>query len=198
MEWLVVLGILVIVLFGITLWLKSRAPGSDDYPYIKREVLFTGAERSLLGVLDQAVGADYRIFGKVRVADVVSVRPMKNRSAWQRAFNRINAKHFDFIFCTKDNLSIVGAVELNDRSHQNSKRQDRDRFLQEVCKIISLPLVQIQARSAYSVTELRDQVLGAVRMENNIKKAARGGHIIAEIEPQSDLSKRNRDPGWTL
>lgn len=100
MEWLLVLGILVIF-FGVGLWLKLRAPETDDYPYIKREVLFTGAERSLLGVLDQAVGADHRIFGKVRVADVVSVRPMKNRSAWQRAFNRINAKHFDFILCTK-------------------------------------------------------------------------------------------------
>jgi uncharacterized protein with PIN domain len=34
------------------------------------------------------------------------------------AFNRINANHFDFVLCDKDELAVVCAIELNDKSHR--------------------------------------------------------------------------------
>ena len=75
--------------------------------------LFSPAERSFLGVLDQAVGTDYRVFGKVRVADVASVKPGLGNSARQGALNRIAQKHFDFVVCGARDLNIVCAVELD-------------------------------------------------------------------------------------
>jgi len=129
-------------------------------------------------VLEQAVGADFRIFGKVRVADVVRVRTTPSRSAYQSAFNRINAKHFDFILCNKDDLSLVGAIELNDRSHQQTNRRERDSFLEGVCKAASLPFIQLQARSSYSVIELRETVHGALA-------ASTAGKITDSAEPVS-------------
>jgi hypothetical protein len=113
-------------------------------------------------VLEQAVNDKYRVFGKVRVADVASVKATGSRSAWQRAFNRISSKHFDFVMCARDDLSIKAAVELNDRSHGSRKRQERDQFLIELCRSISLPLIIVPAQQSYSVAKLREKVLAVL------------------------------------
>lgn len=55
----------------VVFYLKNNAGGggSVGLAYAPAKTLFTPAERSFLGVLDEAVGNDYRVFGKVRVAD---------------------------------------------------------------------------------------------------------------------------------
>src|SRR5512138_3308684 len=93
---------------------KRRQVGtnSSGLPYESASSLFSAAERSFLGVLDGAVGSEYRVFGKVRVADVAVIKTGLGNSARQGALNRIAAKHLDFIVCRADDLSIVCAVEL--------------------------------------------------------------------------------------
>jgi hypothetical protein len=162
MGWIILLVVIIVVLASVAIWLKSPRAATAEFPYTKNAALFSPAERSFLGVLEQAVGEHYRVFGKVRVADVASVRPISDRSAWKRAFNRISAKHFDFVLCTRDDLSVAAAVELDDKSHQQRKRQARDGFLVSLCEAISLPLIQVPARRGYSVGELRAQVLSAL------------------------------------
>lgn len=132
--------------------------GKVKFPYKKSGPLFSPAERSLLGVLDMAIGQDYRILGKVRVADVVEVSGTVGRSAWQTAFNRISSKHFDYVLCDKENLTVICAIELNDKSHNSRKRQRRDEFIEGVCRAANLPLITIPAKAAYSVLEIRDSI----------------------------------------
>ena len=103
---------------------------SIDYPYAKQVALFSPAERSFLGVLSEAIGDEAQIFGKVRVADVIMPKKGMSRGEWQKAFNKISGKHFDFILCDKGDLSIICAVELDDSSHQSKSRKERDLFLE--------------------------------------------------------------------
>jgi ssDNA-binding Zn-finger/Zn-ribbon topoisomerase 1 len=150
--------LLIVAALGIFLvFSKLRKPekSSDLFPYKKIGFLFSPAERSFFGVLGQAVGNEYAIFGKVRVADVVSVKSVADKGGWRRAFNRISAKHFDFVICAKGDLSVVCVVELDDQSHQERKRQERDAFLVKLCQAVSLPLIQIPAQRAYTVADIR-------------------------------------------
>jgi len=48
---------------------------------------------------------------------------------------------------------LVG-VELDDRSHQSPRRQERDQFVDQVFEVAGLPLVRVPLRSSYSVAEL--------------------------------------------
>ena len=159
MEWLALLAVVVVALIIVLFSRSTRSVRHADYPYTRNDVLFSAAERSFLGVIEQAVGDEHRVLGKVRVADVVSVKAMNNRAAWQRAFNRVSSKHFDFLLCAKDDLSIKAAIELNDKSHESKKRRERDQFLIELCRSISLPLLVVPAQQAYSVAELREKIL---------------------------------------
>ena len=157
-----VLAVVVVVLVLVVAKSKQVDKPDEEYPYLKKDSLFTPAERSFLGVLDQAVGERYRIFGKVCVADVVEVRRRLGRSDSSSAWNRIRSKHFDFLLCARDDLSVACAIELDDRSHQRADRKARDDFLAGVCHAAGLPLIQVLAQRAYTVSELRDRVFGAL------------------------------------
>lgn len=162
MSWLFLILIVLLMLAFIAIKLKQSAGQTEGYPYTKKQVLFSPAERSFLGVLEQAIGEEYLVFGKVRVADIVEPQRSLDKSKRQRAFNRISAKHFDFVLCAKGDLAVVCAIELNDQSHQQSKRQDRDAFLVGLCQAISLPLIQMPAQRTYSVPEIRAKVLSTL------------------------------------
>ena len=156
MSWLFI-GIAALVGLAIVGAIAARlmpppAPGST---FQVHDALFTAAERSFLGVLDQAVGDRYRVFGKVRVADVI--RPAKGIDKGQRAvlFNQIKAKHLDFVLCDPKTLDIKGAVELNDSSHASKSRSARDELLQRAFKNAQLPLLMVPARRSYSVNDVR-------------------------------------------
>ncbi|GGB86459.1 hypothetical protein GCM10011352_10450 [Marinobacterium zhoushanense] len=162
MEWIIPL---VVVLFVFVLIAQKRNAGASnqdtgDYRYRQRKTLFTAAERSFLGVLDSIIDPQqHRIFGKVRVADLIeperSHNSKRNRSQWQKAFNRISAKHFDFVICKADDLTPVCAIELDDASHKQSKRQQRDELLEKVCGQVGLALVRVPAQRGYQVPEVK-------------------------------------------
>jgi len=163
MSW-IWLFVLLITVFVVLVALKGKSGGSRiiGFPYQLGKPLFSAAERSFLGVLDQAVSPEHRVFGKVRVADVAAVKSGLGNSARQGALNRIAAKHFDFVVCRSSDLSVVCAVELNDKSHASRKAQSRDALLANVCRAIGLPLLTVPAKAAYSPQDVRAQFIAVV------------------------------------
>jgi hypothetical protein len=149
-----------VLIFLVTLVISTRLQGSRrqvGFPYVPAKALFSQAERNFLGQLDVAVGPEFRVFGKVRIADVAMVRPGLSRSVRQGALNKIAAKHFDFVVCRLSDLAVVCAVELNDRSHGSKQAQRRDAFVAQVCQAIGLPLWTVTAAAAYHVEALSGQ-----------------------------------------
>lgn len=161
MNWFVIsLVILVVIGIVIVMMLPKAARTPKELPYIKIGYLFSPAERSFYGVLNQAMSDEALIFGKVRVADVIAPKKGIQRNDWQKAFNKISSKHFDFLLCDKSDLSVLCAVELDDSSHNSKKRKARDEFLTGACQAANVPLVQIKARASYNINEIQ-QVLAS-------------------------------------
>ncbi|WP_299197168.1 DUF2726 domain-containing protein [uncultured Amphritea sp.] len=152
--------IAVVILAGFVKNLKGTGSSAKDdssaLGYRKKGPLFTPAERSFYGVLLQAIDSDkYCLFGKVRVADLLEPQPSRNRSQWQKAFNGISAKHFDFVICKTDDLTPVAAIELDDKTHNQKHRQKRDELLKNICKQSDFPLLRVPAQYAYKTEVLK-------------------------------------------
>jgi len=165
--------IAILIVFGIIatalkVFLGGNKGGTEDYPYEKEQALFTPAERSFLGVLEQSVDGKLRIMGKVRLADVVKVRRGNNKSTWQKAFNRIQSKHLDFVACDSATLAVKFAIELDDKSHNQSARQERDSFLDKVLDAANIPVFHFQAKRQYSIPEIQATLFGT-KTETNKK-----------------------------
>lgn len=158
MNTLVVSGLVLLVLLLLAVF-WTRGKKGKPLPYDVQETLFSPAERSFLAVLDLAVGDKARVFAKVRVADVLTPEAGMGKSKWQQAFNKISAKHLDYLLCHPADLSFICAIELDDSSHRQQKRRARDSFLKAAFDSAGLPLLQIPASSHYQVEELRDLIL---------------------------------------
>ena len=160
MIWIAFTLIVLALIFYFALkYLSKNNHQIKQHTYMKLETLFSPAERSFLGVLNQVVADNAYVFGKVRVADVLAPEKNTSRSTWQTLFNKISGKHFDYILCDKNDLSILCAIELNDKSHNSKNRKARDEFLTAACESANLPLVQVPAQAAYNIDEIRESLI---------------------------------------
>jgi len=144
----------VLFLFFLFFRLFKKRP----LPYKRVMSIVTGPEKRFFFALQEAVGEKYYIFTKVRMADVLLPVSAKDRSRWQRAFNKVACKHFDYVLCDAE-LKIVLAIELDDASHQRSDRQERDKFVDWACKSAGFVLVRVTPQKRYDVRALRTMLL---------------------------------------
>ena len=80
---------------------KNAKVARQEFTYQLREALFTSSEIKFYRELEQAIGEQFIIFGKVRVADIITPEKVLSKSNLRTTFNKISAKHFDFVLCDK-------------------------------------------------------------------------------------------------
>lgn len=166
---LLIVAVVVLAVLGALAPVIRRAlaggGGKEALLYEREEALFTAAEQSFLGVLAQAVGERYAIFGKIRLADIV--RPRRGLSQQQRyaALNRIISKHVDFVLCQPSTWQVVGVIELDDRSHQSERRRERDSFLDAALSAAGIPVLHVPAQRSYVVADIQRQISEAFKAE---------------------------------
>ena len=95
---------------------------------------------------------DLTIFTKVRLADII-YSPKFN----YKDFNRIKAKHIDFVLTDKDG-NIKALIELDDKSHEQEKRKERDEFLNNIFQNQKIKLLRIPVKYSYNTLELKQKI----------------------------------------
>lgn len=115
---------------------------TENFPY-KKKYLLTKNEwsfyKSLKPVADEL---GFCILAKIRVADLVEITA-KDRSEWQKFFNKVNKKHVDFALAKPENLQIMLLIELDDNTH-NEKQKDRDVFIDALYKQTGYKLLRVR------------------------------------------------------
>ena len=152
-------GIALILLLAVLAALvRLRPRGAGAAPDYRRRDFLSKAERAFFSVLQQALEQEGLIFAKVRLADLLMPAAGQAGGGWQSAFNKIQSKHIDFVLCSLDEVVPKLAIELDDASHRQARRKERDQFLEAACRSAKLPLLRIPARRDYRVRELREQI----------------------------------------
>lgn len=128
-------------------------------PFLRRKYLLTRAEKSFYNVLRKVV-APHAVLAKVRLADLVEAD--ERHRLCVANFRRICSKHIDFVICDQA-LSPIIAVELDDLSHRLPERQARDRDVNRILEIASLPILRVPARRTYDGAEIERQLLAKLR-----------------------------------
>ena len=145
-------------------------------PYRLRDDFLSPAEFSFYKVLSSLVGTQLTIQSKVRLADVFFVsRPNENVAY----FNRIAQKHLDFLVCDSVTMKPLFGVELDDSTHKRDDRQERDEFVESVCKIAGLPLLRFPVQREYNSREIAAQIAKFVNDKVGVSTS-----------PQPDVNKQ--------
>ena len=65
---------------------------------------------------------EHIVLAQVQVSRVLGVKKGSNFNEWN---NRVNRLSYDFVVCSKDS-TVLAAIELDDRSHESSRRSATD------------------------------------------------------------------------
>lgn len=91
----------------------------------------------------------------VRLADIIQVYKADN---YYKHFNKIKAKHIDFLLVDKYTYRPLVAIELDDSSHELENRKHRDNFLEKALNSSNLNLVRFKTYHAYKVSDIREKL----------------------------------------
>jgi len=155
LPWLIGAAALAAVIVATLLLRRRSDPQPDAAAYMRNLHLLGATERSFLRVLEPAAGDRYRVFAKVRVAQLVAPRAGVPANRSREAMELIRDWYFDFVVCERDSLTVVCAIDLDDRPAPLGRRRRGDSPIGGLCAAIGLPYARIAVQSAYSLDEIR-------------------------------------------
>lgn len=144
-----ILPVLGLFVFIAKLLNSKRVTQTEQpLPYRAKRYFFTRSEQEFLRCLNENIDRGrYLIFPKVRLADFVEVTAygVESRS-W---FNRIRAKHVDYLVWDIEKNSIAFAIELDGSSHNSEKVIERDAFVERLYSTIGLKLERVRTGTIF-------------------------------------------------
>lgn len=100
--------------------------------------LLTEWERRALLTFRAQLPTGFYLCPQVRLADMVEI--VVDTRRYPEALNRVAGKSVDFVVIELATGRPVIAIELDDKSHNEFNRQQRDRFVNELMEALSIPL----------------------------------------------------------
>lgn len=134
-------------------------------PY-KRKFLLTKTEYLFYKELKvQCDQNNLLICPKVRLEDIVEVTDKDNLYKYR---GYVKSRHIDFLICN-DKLHMLGAIELDDKSHNRKSAQKTDEFKDNLFRTIDMPLFRIKVESI-NYNEKINQIIRSLNINDEEKK----------------------------
>ena len=145
----------MISLIVIVALLASRLnDNSFPFPFDQKNTVFTAAEKNFHTLLEQAVGPNFRVLNRVKLADIVSIRNGVSQRTSQAALNNANNKYLDFVICDRNTMKLYGTIDLVDSNGKGYKIK-KDWFVSGALEAASIPHLRIKVKSTYTLDEIR-------------------------------------------
>lgn len=96
--------------------------------------LMTAAEKSFYLTLSEIVGEEFIVQPQINLATIIN---KESASKYQNELYR----NIDFGIFRKSNYQLLLLIELNDKTHNDTKRRQRDIKVKEICEKANLPLI---------------------------------------------------------
>ncbi|NLP25930.1 MAG: DUF2726 domain-containing protein [Clostridiales bacterium] len=145
------------IIYRIYRWLKPT-----PLPYVKKTLLSKNELRFYEKLRQITKKYDVHILSKIRMADIVEVKKGLKREEWSKYFNKIKSKHVDFALAEPDTLEILVLIELDDKSHAQKDRIERDIFVDKVYSVTNIPIIHTYGNDMETLEQLIDTILETV------------------------------------
>ena len=88
---------------------------------------------------------------KVRLLDIIE--PRKGEKNYKSLFYKVQAKHVDFLICDQA-MHIKAVLELDDNSHNQKDRQDRDVFVDQILTSVGYKVIRTKSVTETTLDEI--------------------------------------------
>ncbi len=153
---IVIVVILALVVIAIKVFEEFSRSRKPRFEYRRKDAVMTDAERECFHALVSEMGLDYYFFPQIHLDAIV--QPTDARQDRFNAFRHINQKSVDFVACDKKEIRPLFAIELDDKSHNQRKRIERDKEVERILHGAGIPLIRIVNRGRFEPKELGTMV----------------------------------------
>lgn len=113
---------------------------TDYHNKYERKLLLTKNEwYEYKKLTELATNKGYQICPKVRLLDLIE--PRRGEPKYKTLFYKIQSKHVDFVICDQ-NLYVKAILELDDNSHNQADRKERDEFVDLILKDVGYTVIR--------------------------------------------------------
>ena len=187
MELILFALISLIVIVGV---LASRLnDNSFPFPFDSKHAVFTPAEKNFQNLVEQAMGAKYRVINRVKLADIVTIRNGVSDRASKSAVNNAEGKYLDFVICDRNTMKLLGAIDLVDTKGKGYKIK-KDWFVSGALEAASIPHLRIKVKANYTLNEIRTCINSRLLGNSSPLPKVKG-----KIIPAPMLKARSRTTG---
>ncbi len=179
------LGLTALMLVVLALQIQRLLSRRIRFPYLAAETLLNPPQRALKTALEQTLGRDYRIYGRVRAAEVIQVQGHLTRLERQRAQARLDGLVFDCLICSLETTALAGAVNVTPTRGRWRERRAQRR-LQQICTAARLPLLCFEERELTPVAALERQIMAALQTRWLDIKPSVAPSNAAEVRPRRE------------
>lgn len=110
------------------------------YKYTKRRQAMTTTEIDFYNRLCTIVDTRYTIIPQAHLTMIFD--QTQYRQNWHKAFFAINGKSVDFLIVNHYNFAPILAIEIDDKSHSQPERIERDLIVEEIFREANMPLLR--------------------------------------------------------
>lgn len=130
---------------------KEETTQTNIDGFSKKDYLLTQNELKLYKLIKPITNKlELNLFCQVSMYELINCKDYKQ-------FNRIKSKSIDFVI-TEKNCKIKLCIELDDDTHQQQKRIERDNLVNEIFKTANTKLIRIPVKNFYDIEKLENLI----------------------------------------
>jgi len=115
--------------------LKNNNNNKTTQQYNSKSIL-TDYEKFFFNIINEEFSNDYFVMPQVNLASIV--KKIKDfPSQYQNELNR----NIDIGIFDKNNMQPILLIEINDKTHNQKSRIDRDKKVHNICNIAQIPII---------------------------------------------------------
>ncbi len=157
-TWIILgLGLLIAIILVQSILIARRGKkqplptsnGSIPVPVSSADIppLLTEPELACFNKLYDVAGKEFHVMAKVALSDLAIVKRGVDHALLEKVARTHH--HIDFVLCTRENMAVVCAIELQDLGN-------RDIGPSEILQQVGIPVFKLPRRTNYSMPEIRD------------------------------------------
>lgn len=117
----------------------------------------------------------YKIFKEIAIENNLTIQPQVNLAS---IINKKDAKYrselfrnIDFAFFSQDYKELLLLIEINDNTHKQSKRKERDKKVKNICELAKIKLINFYTDKPNEKEYVKNRILKEIKQDyiNKIK-----------------------------
>lgn len=132
--------------------------------YRPKRYLITLNELKFYNILMEiAKELDLVLFSQVSLYNIIEMQKNLDYKTRTIYFNKIASKSIDFVLVDKKDCRIKLCIELDDNTHNQAKRIDRDLFINQLFKELEINLLRYPTYNIYYKETLKNQIVAKMQ-----------------------------------